>query len=177
MKGTNLLIFALGAAMGAFVSYEIAKRKFSELAQEEIKSVKDVYAQRAAAREKPDLSEFSDIVKDEGYSSGATEDEKPVKKSNDKPPYVISSDDFGTIDDYEQIGLTLYSDGVLADEDDEVVEDVEKTIGTHKPSELEAFLNGDSLFIRNETLKADYEILFDTRKYSDVVSKSPHKIG
>jgi hypothetical protein len=34
----------------------------------------------------------------------------------------------------------------------------------------------DSVFVRNDRLKCDYEILLDRRKYSDVVNKKPHEV-
>lgn len=41
-------------------------------------------------------------------------------------PYVISPDDYGENDNYTQISLVYYAgDGVLADDEDEVVEDIE----------------------------------------------------
>lgn len=183
MKGTNILIFAIGAAAGAVASYVLAKRKFLALAREEINSVKDVYSKRAAAREKPDLSEYAEVIKKEGYSGAehsstpeSQNREKPVKKSDGKRPYVISPDEFAEDDEYDKISLTLYADNVLADEDDEVIDDVDKIVGVGNLNSFGAF-EDDSVFVRNDILKADYEILLDERKFSDVMAKSPHKIG
>ena len=35
----------------------------------------------------------------------------------------------------------------------------------------------DNMFIRNDILKADYEVLLDEREFAEVLTKSPHKIG
>lgn len=176
MNGKNILIFVIGAAAGAVASYAFAKRKFLGLAQEEINSVKEVYSKRAAAREKPDLSEYAEVVKKEGYYSEPQGHEKPVKKSTDKRPYVISPDDFGSIDEYDKISLTLYADNVLVDEDDEVIDNVDEIVGEESLNSFGVF-EDDSVFVRNDILKADYEILLDEREFSEVVAKSPHKIG
>lgn len=176
MKGTNILIFALGAAVGAAASYAFAKKKFLGLAQEEINSVKEVYSKRAAAREKPDLSEFSEIAENEGYSPEAKDNEKPVKKSKDKRPYVISPDEFAEDGEYDKVSLTLYADNVLTDEEDEPIDNVDEIVGEVNLSSFGAF-EDDCVFVRNDSFKADYEILRDERKYSEVVAKSPHKIG
>lgn len=176
MKGTNILIFAIGAAAGAVASYAFAKRKFLRLAQEEINSVKEVYSKRAAAREKPDLSEYAKVVKNEGYVSETQNREEPAKKSNDKRPYVISPDEFAEDDEYDKISLTLYADGVLADEEDDPIDDVDEIVGGVNLTSFGAF-EDDCVFVRNETRKADYEILRDERKFAEVMAKSPHKIG
>ena len=34
----------------------------------------------------------------------------------------------------------------------------------------------DSVFVRNDRLKRDYEILLDQRNYSDVVKTMPHRM-
>lgn len=42
---------------------------------------------------------------------------------------MIPPEQFGDDEEYEQISLTYYADGVLADENDEVIEDVEDAVG------------------------------------------------
>ena len=44
-------------------------------------------------------------------------------------PYVISPEEFGEFEDYERISLSYYADQVLADEDDEKVDDVDNVVG------------------------------------------------
>lgn len=181
MKGTSILIFAIGAAVGAVASYAFAKRKFLALAQEEIASVKETYSKRATAREKPDLSEYAEVIKNEGYSAAQEprEHEKTNKKHKTekvRPPYVISPDEFAEDDEFDKIDLTLYADGVLTDEDDEVIDDANEIVGKDNLKSFGVF-EEDCVFVRNERLKADYEVLLDVRKYSEVAANSPHKIG
>lgn len=82
-------------------------------------------------------------------------------------PYVISPDEFGQDESYETISLTYYADGVLADDDDEMVEDVENLVGFDSLNHFGEY-EDDSVFVRNDRLKCDYEILLDHRKYTDV---------
>lgn len=42
---------------------------------------------------------------------------------------MIPPEQFGDNEEHEQISLTYYADGVLADENDEVIEDVEDAVG------------------------------------------------
>lgn len=87
-------------------------------------------------------------------------------------PYVISPDDYGENDNYTQISLVYYAgDGVLADDEDEVVEDIEDTVGEDFAEHFGEY-EDDSVFIRNDRLRCDYEILRDNRSFSDVAEGS-----
>ena len=91
------------------------------------------------------------------------------------PVEVVSPDEFGEIDEYEKISLTYYIDGSLADDNDELIEDVDGTIGFESLNHFGEY-EDDSVFVRNDRLKCDYEILLDQRNYSDVVNIYPHQV-
>lgn len=84
-------------------------------------------------------------------------------------PYVISPDEFGEMEDedYDKVSVTYYADGVLADEYDEVVENVDEIVGEESLTHFGEY-EDDSVFVRNDKLKCDYEILLDQRNYSDI---------
>ena len=90
-------------------------------------------------------------------------------------PYVISPDEFGEFEDYERISLSYYADQILADEDDEKVEDVDNVVGLESLIHFGEF-EDDSVFVRNDRLKCDYEILLDQRTYSDIIRQRPHQM-
>lgn len=81
--------------------------------------------------------------------------------------YIIRPDEFGEYDDYDTISLTYYADHILTDEDDEIVEDIEDKIGFDALNHFGEY-EEDSVFVRNDRIKCDYEILLDQRKYSEV---------
>lgn len=85
-------------------------------------------------------------------------------------PYVISPEEFSDIWEYDTISLTYYADNVLTDDEDEVMEDIEGTVGADS---LERFgeYEDDAVYVRNDRLKCYYEILKDLRNYSDVISR------
>ncbi|HZK46450.1 MAG TPA: hypothetical protein VFC64_00760, partial [Atopostipes sp.] len=87
-------------------------------------------------------------------------------------PYVIPPEEFGEFDNYEKIGLTYYADQVLTDDDDKSVEDIEDTVGFDSLNHFGEY-EDDSVFVRNDRLKCDYEILLDQRNYSDVIVRIP----
>ena len=196
---SNVFIFAAGASIGSAVTWKILKTKYEQLAKEEIESVKEVFSRRNEVDrdvEIDDDSEYivyeeSDAVSDElkkavdeiahseGYTNYSdliknkkTSEVKPV--SNKKKPYVISPDEFDELDGYEVISLTYFADGVLTDDHNEPVEDVEGTVGRDSLNTFGDY-EPDSVFVRNEELRVDYEILADVRKYSDVVGSDPHR--
>ena len=80
------------------------------------------------------------------------------------------------VDGYEMISLTHYSDGVLADDDDEKMADdeVDEVVGADYAEHFGEY-EDDSVFIRNDKLKCDYEILLDQRKYSELHNITYHK--
>ena len=43
---SNIIIFAVGAAIGSAVTWKFAKNKYSKIADEEIRSVKETFAKR-----------------------------------------------------------------------------------------------------------------------------------
>ena len=177
--------FSIGAVIGSIVTYKLVKTKFEILAEEEINSVKEVFSQRQtdlsdksarATSTSNDIDNYKSHLETYGYTNYSDISKKPTKEDKvehiDKP-YVIPPDEFGELDDYETISLTYYSDKVLVDEDDELVEDVEATVGLDS---LDTFgeYEEDSVFVRNDRLKCDFEILLDCDKYSEVVKKRPH---
>lgn len=178
---SNVLIFAAGAGIGVAATWKYFKTKYQRIADEEIKSVYDtVY------KVKKEEVEDSGV----GYCAPTKEDEeayvetiRDLEYANEEvqfmaKPYVIAPEEFGEIDEYETETLTYYEgDGVLVDDiSDEVIEDVDAMIGE---GSLEHFgeYEPDSVHVRNDRARCDYEILLDTRCYSDVKDLLPVKEG
>lgn len=186
--------FIIGAASGATLAWYLLKDKYETLAQEEIDSVKEVFARREqemkdetvkrnvaegikdSDRTKPDLKEYAEQLKKNGYTrySDLSADDEGVSDKQTKP-YVIPPEQFGDDENYDQISLTYYADGVLADENDEVIDDVEETVGIESLNHFGEY-EDDSVFVRNDTRKCDYEILLDQRTYSEVAEEMPQRM-
>lgn len=193
MKTKDLLIFTVGVAVGATTAWKLLRDRYALLAQEEIDSVKEALSRKEndefpmdeeeakqkamAAKEKPDITEYVSKVKDMGYvdysdiSKNKNDNTEEDSQTVDKP-YVITPDEFDEYDDYDTIELTYYSDQVLADENNEIVDDVEDIVGFESLNHFGEY-EDDSVFVRNDRLKCDYQILLDSRKYSDVAKSMP----
>ena len=195
-KTKNFMLFVLGVAVGSVVTWRYVEKKYERVAQEEIDSVKEVFSKRETdvteddevirekasnAKEKPNIVEYAAKLREQGYTNYSdVEPETKKEEANEESmdidtPYVIQPEEVGEFDDYEIIGLTYYADQVLTDEDDKLVEDIEDTIGFDSLSRFGEY-EDDSVFVRNDRLKCDYEILLDQRKYSDVIKRRPHEV-
>ena len=174
----NAFIFVTGAVIGSLVTWKLLEAKYKKIADEEIQSVKDAFvnsnnpdnnkvvdeSKEKEDHEKTVKDDYSNIVQDLGY----TTDEKKGGKSvmNDKP-YVIRPEEFGENGDYETESLTYYSDGVLTDDFDNPINDVEFLVGEDSLTHFGEY-EDDSVFVRNDATKSYYEILLDTRAYSTI---------
>lgn len=195
-KATGFAMFVLGAAVGSVVTWQYTKKKYELIAQEEIDSVKEIFSKRESAadveitapepqtakigkpEEKPDITEYAARLERDGYtnySNVGAEQKKEEQETMEIKPYVISPEEFGEFEDYERISLSYYADQVLADEDDEKVDDVDNVVGLESLTHFGEF-EDDSVFVRNDRLKCDYEILLDQRTYSDVMKQRPHQM-
>ena len=194
-KITGLLIFASGAAIGSVVTWKVLENRYEQLFQEEIESMKDMFEKRPTVAEntdeetdsddtqsetevraaadnakvKPSITEYASVLqKNEytDYSSISAKEEAEKKNEETDKPYTISPEEFGEFEDYTQISLTYYADGILTDENDEVIEDVEEVVGYESLAHIGQF-EEDAVHVRNDRLKCDYEILQVLDKYSD----------
>ncbi len=92
----------------------------------------------------------------------------PIEK-----PYVISPDVFGDADGYDVVSLNYYADGVLTDDWGDIIGNVDDIVGEESLTHFGEYEN-DSVFVRNDRLKTDYEILKDERNFSDI--KNPYEM-
>ena len=192
----NVFVFAVGAAVGSAVTWKILKTKYDQIIQEEIDSVKEVFGEMMREPQEQDDEEPTDDDVDPGQINwddledlDEEDDDEPVEEDlNDYQrlvntyteqkggaeemgtiPYVISPYDYGELDDYEQVELTYYLDNILEDEDGHIVTNADELIG---PKALNTFgeYEDDSVFVRNDMLRTDYQILKDPRTYDEARS-------
>ena len=106
------------------------------------------------AQENEDLKKYKSIIQKEGYTNYS----RSVEEKKGDP-----------------LSLTYYADQVLTDENNEEVDDVEEIVGEESLTHFGEY-EDDSVFVRNDRLKCDYEILLDQRNYSDVTKTMPHRV-
>lgn len=169
---SNIVAFATGAAVGALVAWKLLENKYDKLIQEEVDSVKEAFASYRKDEEKPETDESAEfeeavekyeaILDEAGYIDYSAKNKTKGGESDmkDKKPYVIPPEEYGEIYEYDTRNLTYYENGVLTDEDDNVIDDVEGMIGTESLNHFGDY-EPDSVHVRNDKLKVDYEILKD----------------
>lgn len=192
---SNFLMFAAGAAIGSAVTWKLLSIKFEERFQEELRSTEEAFRNLYIDTESEPITDsteeekveeeapvkpaqasfrnYAQVIDDNSYSAG--KEETDVVK-----PYVIPYEDFGERDGYDAVTLTYYADGVLTDEDDNPIEDVEGTIGDDPAEEFKRKerdpndKDKDSIYMRNDDMETDFEILRDYRSFASVTGYNPH---
>lgn len=190
----NLLFFVAGAAIGSVVTWKLIEKKYKDLADEEIESVKETFKNRKQRITKDEVKEtvekvinkwkepketVEDIVTSEGYY---TEDEEETEEDDESNytvdvdpgvevivPYVITPEQFGEYDEYGTKTLTYYADNVLTDEIDNPITS-DEMITMIGPDALDHFgeYEDDSVYIRDEMNEMDYEILKSEKMFSEI---------
>lgn len=185
--------FAAGAAIGSGLTYFYVKKKYDQLIQEEIDSVKEAFRLQKELHgdgETEALNKIHEEIEnedlDEEYFEEEDFDYKEEKEYVDEyneiiseegyistehraynnKPYVITPDEFNELAGYEAMGMSYYADGKLADEKGKLV-DIDNTIGQNNLRYFGEY-EEDVLHVRNPILKTDYEVFLDPRKYSEV---------
>ena len=190
----NLLCFVAGSAIGSVVTWKLIEKKYKDLADEEIESVKETFKNRKPRITKDEVKEtvekvinkwkepketVEDIVTAEGYSTEDKEETEEDDESNYTVdvdpgvevivPYVITPEQFGEYSEYGTKTLTYYADNVLTDEIDNPITsgEMETMIG---PDALDHFgeYEDDSVYIRDEMNEMDYEILKSEKMFSEI---------
>ena len=173
---SKVVIFTVGAALGSAVTWKLVKTKYERIAQEEIDSVKEEFSKRnkeTVEEETEEIvvseemkKEYVDKIKELGYSSD-NDDVEEVNEDMDSKPYVISPREFDEIG-YKTVSLGYYEDGVFVTDTGKVIRDVDKLIGDINPKDHFGYFEDDSVFVRNDKLKTDYEILRHEGRYSEM---------
>jgi hypothetical protein len=196
------ITFAVGAAVGSAVAWYFAKTKYERIAQDEIDSVKQAFVsvfdwnsadkdgdevetsetrtapeeKAALAKEKPAIETvYKSVLNREGYVNYSDVNKATDEKDHADQPYLIDPDNVEEFDDYMHIDLTYYvNNDILADDLDEIVDDPDNVVGTEFKGNFGLY-ESEMAFVRNDRLKADYEIYYDPRDYYEVIGEKSHK--
>ena len=193
--------FVLGAISGGAAAYFFTKKKAEAKAQAEIDSVKERFTvprvelkkeesdKKDIAKEfienklgviaeqatkKPSLTEYARKLKDGGYTNYSnTEDSDNKDKIIDASmrSVVIHPNNYGDDETYDQVSLTLYADGILADEDDTIL-DANEVLGEGNLDHMGEY-EDDALHVQNNIRRVYYEVLAEERSYKEATGKDP----
>lgn len=171
---SNIGILVAGAAIGSLVTWKLVKTKYEQIAQEEIDSVKEAFSKREEKSSEKEIEEadsekktFEDIIDESCYKTESIDKEEKKEMDNSDRPYVITPEEFGD-SDYAIISLTYYTDGTVTNEKNKIVANVDELVGLDSLNHFGEY-EDDSVFVRNDALQIDFEILKDWRDYSEVM--------
>ena len=181
--------YILGVVSGGSIAAVVLKKKYEKKYREQYntlaQSLRESYVPaKDIPKEEPDMpstEEIMNAVEDdslrqelakltEKYRS-PSEPVEPTRMPSD--PYLIEPDQFGDEPDYEQISLTYYADGKLADSEDDLVENVPYILGSEWQERFDKY-DEDCVYVRNDARRCDYEITRDYRKYMDILEDKPY---
>jgi hypothetical protein len=191
------VVFTLGAAIGgvigSVVTWKIIEQKYKKIADDEIESVIEHFKNK---EEKEEIEQFANdnddhvvayntdseitinkdyhtIIEASGYSNDEEDDDEDYTVTVDNgddyiTPFVISPEEFGEKDGYDTKTWMYYADNVLTDELGDIVSEAENIIGDGL-SHFGEFEDGDDcVYVRNDNIECDYEILKHEKTYSDI---------
>ena len=180
----NGIWFLLGAGVGMAAGVMMTRSHYVQIAQEEIESVREAYTKARTHEDmKPNVTVVDETISDKERCAQKLKEcgyvaDEPYRDPNEVyDPYVITPDEFGEKEDegYSTISMTYYADGTLTDDlnhpmsqkdiDDVIGKDSLEHFGEHEE---------DSLHVRNDRMRCDFEILADPRTYDEVLQKEPY---
>lgn len=172
-----------GAAIGCLATRQYFKTKYEKISDEEIASVKELLykekqdhlndlnqAQEMNKIFKKEQERYEEVLEGinySGYSKSSEEKEEKGNMYDPTQPYMIDGDQYGEMEDYELIQVTYYADDILVDQDDDIIMDAEDQFGYECLKEFDKPGAPDAIYVRNESLETDYEIVRETQKYED----------
>ena len=185
---SKVLIFMAGCGIGSIVTWKLIDKKYAQIAQEEIDSVKEAlgFVNEPMKEDEPKdeddeddeadrfdrdtesaKEELAQICKEQGYDYNGIS-KKEGEEMTENKPYVISPEEFDE-NGYKTKTLFYYNDDVVTDDRGKVLSEnsIERLIGKDSLTTFGQY-ESDSVFVRNDDLKTDYEILADDRNYHEM---------
>lgn len=110
---------------------------------------------------KKDYSKYQKVVDKYRNRNEVLEEVKPIEEN---PMFeIVDSDNLD--EDWDVLGFTLYADGIITDENDDPLDDVE----THLGNALDFFDRDSNLamYVKNNNLQSYYEISYDDYTYAE----------
>lgn len=179
MELKTLVIFFAGLGIGVLGTRTYLKNKYEEAMNmeiekvnrvlyeermrlyEEAEKVNDERDEKRVSKVKEEAKTFRYETAKKNYDAYFKETENAAPEEIPHDPYIISANEFATDRAHDKITITYYSNADILCEEDEVLENnAEELLGTEWK---EHFDEGEVgvVYVRNEKLGADYEVLRD----------------
>lgn len=187
-----LATFAAGAGFGYFFAKRYYLNRLDDILADyddleaEYNEIRDRKEEEEGVEETPEPSEdiiieqredhsnivldqqrkdYNDIILEQKYDTMP----KKVRKLIDHP-FEIEETEYGTVYDYNLVNLSYYSDGVLTDEYDNEVDDVQEIVGD--VLETSDLIPYNDIYVRNDAKRCDYKIFIDPMTFERVCEQA-----
>ena len=194
-QSVTILTYAATAAVSAVVTWFVAKEIFEARVQEQVAEVKAYYRKAKSTPEpvhtgsdlEPDVVDVLEKYGQKQFTGGESrviehaklievnlvkeaDPNRPLHKKSLPASHIITKDTFYEDNDedfpnQEKVSATFYKgDNTLVDQYDEVVENAKAILG----EDFFTAIGGDDsqIWVRNTTLKLDYEVDLENGSYS-----------
>ena len=191
-KIASIISFVVGALSGTIGTYIFIRKKYDDEFQKKRDEMIAYYQNKVGKQETTEppavleedketdmMEEARRLSEENGYKRPyheidrvvTMEETPPYDPSNDTErdlPYIVDGVEFGSQEGYEMCVLNCYEDGVVTDEKNEVLteDDIEECVGSKNIDQLYR-VEGDSIYVRNDRLKRDYDIIERIGRYAD----------
>ena len=194
MKGLHVIVAIASAGIGAAVTYFVTKKYYEDKFSTEVEEIRQMYNERvddilksrAAVDEmnkkKAEMMqelekkvEQQQLENPEGemidYAGITKKKKKKEEKPNDPIKFITEAEAQQYSKEYELVGLTLYEDNVLTDDETENIiasEEMKYWIGENGIEGIRnTFGNNEGVYILNEDRKAIYDITVMDERFGD----------
>lgn len=118
----------------------------------------------------PVMDDYIDYAAPYHQTSKTTKQPETKDHQNKLEPYIISPDEY-MASEYGVKTLIYYADKVLADDDDNVIPNPTTLLGSNALKSFGQY-EDDCVYVRDDNLKTDYEVLLSQKTFNEEVSKS-----
>lgn len=186
MTNNNILYFIGGATIGSFVTWFGVKGYYKKRNEQDYEALKCHYESKeqrvrntrsdeepkidkALAEKEGEIKGYAQRIRTYGYAtdySGISKKKEQNEESVEveEKPYIVSPEAFAVDNDYDVITLVYHANGVLVDDNGDVVDNSNEIV----PKDFMNYFGEyeeDAVYCYNPTLKANYEILLDNTNY------------
>lgn len=204
MKFSTIGGFLLGGIAGFFTAKYFCEKQYEAIIDQEIESIREAFSkakpftpmERRGPDEKdltmqtPEKTESSQpgtvraaistetriaydkIITDNGYRPT-----EPKKKPEKPAPEIVDPEEYSANEeDYQQLTLLVFRDGVVTDDEyDTVTEDeLNDLIGGRETLKHFGEYEDDSIFVRNVGMECYYEVLLREESYEEAIRRKPY---
>lgn len=148
--------------------YELDKREEKKTYVDYVKK----YSPEEIIKDKYYDMPYPDVIDEDYHEDEGPPEDPPENDLQYEEPFVISREEFDEgYPHFDKITITYYeNDDVLADEQDEVIPDIDAVVGYDSLGRFGDMSDDDCVvYVRNGRLGADYEIVLTQEAYTESV--------